>query len=104
MTVETIITGLQLASMAGSCWLGYRSGPYIKRIINTPPVKQYKDKIGFTSSDIINEDMFCSLTGSLVGVCIGRLLWPITIPVVLVIIGRDHGPTIRKFIRDVRKG
>lgn len=99
---ETLFAGLHLAGVMGGCYTGYKLGPYIKGIINTPAIKPYKDRIGFVKHDWMNEDRFCALSGSLIGAFVGRMFWPVTIPISLLIIERYHGPAIRKLANQLK--
>ncbi len=101
--MDHLFFALQASAVAGGAYIGYRAGPFIKRAINTPTIKPYKDKIGFSPTNIINEDSFCNISGSLTGMMVCRMFWPIAIPVSLFAIERDYGSSIRKFIKDAKK-
>jgi len=103
MSFDSVISMLQVTAIIGSTWTGWRCRGYIKNMINLPTIKPYKDKLGFKPTNLINEDVFCGITGSLTGILLGRILWPIAIPYSLLMIEKDHGSAIRKFLKDTRK-
>lgn len=100
--MDNLFTVLHGTAMLGMAYIGYHHGNYLKKFINTPAIKPYKEKIGFTPTHFINEDRFCNLTASLSGILIGRILWPIAIPLSAMYIERIHGMAIRKIIKDMR--
>jgi len=94
MAVEYLFVSLHMASVVGMGYVGWRTGgPAVKEVINHDKIKAYKEKIiNFRQGDLISEDKFCSLTGALSGMLLGRILWPITLPYSIWFIQREHGP------------
>jgi hypothetical protein len=100
--MDSIFIGLNAFSMIGCVYIGYTKRQYIKNIINSPSILPYKNKLNLSDNNFINEDKFCGITGGLTGLFIGRLIWPITIPIILLTIENDYGKQIRKFIKEIK--
>ena len=94
MAVEYLFVSLHFASVVGMGYVGWKAGgPLVKETLNSERVKPYREKIiNFRSGDLMSEDNFCSLTGALSGMLIGRILWPITLPYCIWFIQREQRP------------
>ena len=100
--MDKIFYILQLSSIIGMSYVGWRSKDYIKSLLNTPYIKPYKNKLAFNPKHTINENNFCGLIGSLSGMFIGRIAWPIALPISLLVIEKDYGSDIKMFINSIR--
>ena len=80
--MDNLFFGLHIASMIGTAFTLYTKGsPYVKQFINHPSIRQHRIKIvDFRKTDIINEDIFSSMTAGLFGLALGRYLWPVCLP------------------------
>ena len=98
-----IFSFLQTASVVSMGILGWKNGKYIKNITNHPPIDEYKNKLlsfyGDRNLEYITEETFCKISGSFVGMIIGRALWPVCIPGALMYIEMNHKEDIRKIFR-----
>ncbi len=101
--MDNFFTVIHVTSMAGMSYICWNYGYVFKNIINISPFKQYKDKINFEENKWITEDIFCNLSSSFTGMLIGRMLWPVTLPLSMLYIEKRHGEAIRNFIRDISK-
>jgi len=100
--MDYIFPFLHGSAMLGMAYIGYKHGTYIKKLVNTAAIKPYKEKVGFKPEHYINEDVFCNLTGLFSGVLLGRMIWPVALPLSALYLERIHGDAIRKFIKDLQ--
>jgi hypothetical protein len=102
MSIDFLFSIFHIISITGMCWIGWKQGKYLKKIINIPPIESYKNKIiNFNSTIIINEDIFCNIVSAFTGISVGRMFWPICIPYSIWYIEKLHGTVIRKIIKDI---
>lgn len=101
---ERVFLGIHLVSMAGGLYFGWHHGGYVKQTINTPLARPWKDRvISFRNSEFITEDVFCGIVGSLAGMLVGRVLWPIALPYSAWYIERSHGEAIRRTLKNMQE-
>lgn len=97
-----IFQGLQLISIAGGAYVGFRNGIHIQTAINTPLILPWKRKIlNFDKTSFITELMFCNIVGGLSGMMIGRVFLPVVIPYTVWYMEVNHGADIRKIIKSL---
>lgn len=97
--MDSLFLALHGVAVLGTAYVGFCHGPQLKALINGPSLKVYREWITFNSNGFFNEDNCCRITTTLCGALIGRMLWPVTIPISAAYVERKHGDAIRAFIR-----
>lgn len=98
--MDNIFFMIHITSMAGAGYLGYKVGYILKNVVNIEPIKTYKDRLGFEDSYIMTEDRFCNAVTGLCGVLVGRLFWPVTLPLTVLYTEKVYGDVIRQIIKE----
>jgi hypothetical protein len=86
-----IINILQKSALLTACYVGWNHGAYLKKTLNHQYIKPYKDKIiPFNDNDIINENVFCSISCSLFALYVANNFWYATLPYSIWWISRKY--------------
>lgn len=95
--MEVAFSILTISGTIGGAFIGYKQvSPFVLQFLNNN--KQYRTFLPINRYAFWNEEKVSKLTSSLIGACVGRYIWPITLPAAIVLVEKYYGQDIRHAI------
>lgn len=92
--VNSIINSIQVSSLAGGGYLGYKTGYPIWKNYIAPRLTTYYNVQWLETITRISEKSFFSIMGSACGVYLGYQFWPIVLPISAIVVYNDFNDAI----------
>jgi len=90
MSLSTsFINIIQLSSLMGGSYLGYKVGFPMWKIYIKPHVTNYYNEQWLTTHTRMSEETFFSIMGGTCGLWFGSQLWPVVLPISAIVIYND---------------